>query len=87
MKSNINDVKIVKQPSMRKDVEFNNTPWFVDLQLNNDIQIRNAPKITIDTAAPTQAPKNIGDIFVNTTVPAIYIASGVATAADRRQVF
>jgi len=40
------------------------------------------PTIETGTAAPTTAPAKVGDIFIDTVTPGVYIAKGTAGAGD-----
>ena len=51
--------------------------------LNAIVDVVNT-KSTVTTGVdnPSTAPLNVGDIYVDTTGPAIYIASGTSSSAD-----
>ncbi len=51
--------------------------------LNAIVDVVNT-KSTVSTgvAAPTSTPSTIGDLFINTATPGIYIAKGTTSSAD-----
>lgn len=57
--------------------------WFQDLFTFIDTK---TPEISTGTAAPTSTPRKIGDIFVDTSTPNVYIAKGTTSSADWKLV-
>ena len=57
--------------------------WFQTLQRHVD---QKTPEISQGTAAPTTTPRKIGDIFIDTSTPNVYIAKGTASSADWKLV-
>lgn len=41
-----------------------------------------APAISSGVVAPASTPEKVGDIYIDTAAPAVYVATGTATAAD-----
>lgn len=46
------------------------------------VAMRTTPQVTKGVVAPTSTPKQIGDIFVDTVLAEVYIATGIASSAD-----
>ena len=57
--------------------------WFLDLQ---DFIFRKTPEVDRGTAAPTTTPRKVGDIFVDTSTPNVYIAKGTSSSSDWKLV-
>jgi len=81
---NTKQPKIVEMDALKKNMSFEGDPWYIDLQLNNMIQARNAPKIFVFDINPNIKPNNIGDLWVNKTLGTAYIATNVLVTADRK---
>jgi hypothetical protein len=59
------------------------SPNITDLDYTQKIYVDTvAPTISSGTGAPATTPTKIGDIYIDTSAPALYFSKGVASSAD-----
>lgn len=79
---NTKKVKFTELDTIKKNLEFDDEPWYINTQLNNNIQLRNAPKIFVFDINPNIKPNNVGDLWINRTLGTAYISTDVFVVAD-----
>ena len=72
-------------------IEINNSQkfgsyWEKYFQEQNQYINNKVPEIYIGTAAPTTTPRKVGDIFVDTSTPNVYISRGTSSSSDWKLV-
>lgn len=82
MQYNTKKTKFVEIDTIKKDFSFEEQAGYTNTQLNNDIQVRNAPKILVFDINPNIRPNNIGDLRINKTLWTAYISTNVMVTAD-----
>jgi hypothetical protein len=58
-----------------------------DYSSDSLITRKDAPQIITGSTSPATTPNKIGDIYINTSIPTIYISTGISSSSDWKQVF